>query len=81
MTTGRRDAVSEKYYLEFVIIYTMTRVKKMIPGGMGLGTDESGKKVFFWNALPDDLIEDFQVVNNKSHFIEAIATKIKRVPC
>ena len=49
----------------------------MIPGGMGLGTDESGKKVFFWNALPDELIEDFQVVKNKSHFIEAIATKIK----
>ena len=77
MTTGRRDAVSEKYYLEFVIIYTMIRVEKMIPGGMGLGTDESGKKVFFWNTLPDEVVEDFQVVKNKSHFIEAIATKIK----
>ena len=55
----------------------MTRVEKMIPGGMGLGIDESGKKVFFWNALPDELIEDFQVVKNKSHYTEAIATKIK----
>ena len=55
----------------------MTRIEKMIPGGMGLGTDESGKKVFFWNALPGELVEDFQVIKNKSHFIEAIATEFK----
>ena len=55
----------------------MIRVEKMIPGGMSLGTDETGKKTFFWNALPGELVEAFDVVKNKSHYTEAIATKIK----
>jgi len=55
----------------------MIKIEKIIPGGMGLGTDLDGKKVFFWNALPGELIEEFDVTKNKSHYQEAIATKIK----
>ena len=55
----------------------MIKIEKIIPGGMGIGTDTDGKKNFFWNALPNELIEDYTVTKNKSHFKEAIATKIK----
>ena len=55
----------------------MIKIEKIIPGGMGLGTDLDGKKIFFWNALPGELIEEFDVTKNKSHYQEAIATKIK----
>ena len=55
----------------------MIKIEKIIPGGMGLGTDLDGKKIFFWNALPGELIEEFDVTKNKSHYQEATATKIK----
>ena len=55
----------------------MIRVEKFIPGGFALGTDENGKKVFFWNALPGEDVIDFEITKNKSSYAEAIATKIK----
>lgn len=55
----------------------MIQVEKIIPGGFGLGTMEDGKKIFFWNALPGEIVEEYDTVKSKSHFIEAIATKIK----
>lgn len=55
----------------------MIQVEKIIPGGFGLGTMEDGKKIFFWNALPGEIVEEYDIVKSKSHFIEAIATKIK----
>ena len=55
----------------------MIQVEKIIPGGFGLGTMEDGKKIFLWNALPGEIIEEYDIVKSKSHFIEAIATKIK----
>lgn len=54
----------------------MIRVDKIIPGGYGIGTDADGKKIFFWNALPGELVEDYKITKSKSHFTEAIATKI-----
>lgn len=54
----------------------MIRIEKVIPGGQGLATLEDGKKAFFWNALPGEEIEEYQVTKNKSHYIEATATKI-----
>ena len=54
----------------------MIRVEKIIPGGQSLGTNEDGKKIFFWNALPDEEVEEYEVTKNKSHYQEAIATKI-----
>ena len=55
----------------------MIKVDKIIPGGQSIATDETGKKVFFWNALPGETVTDFQITKNKSHFTEAIATSIE----
>ena len=54
----------------------MPKIEKIIPGGFGLATLLDGKKAFFWNALPGEVVEDYIVTKSKSHFIEAIATKI-----
>ena len=54
----------------------MLRVEKIIPGGQALATLEDGKKAFFWNALPGEIIESYKVTKQKSHYIEAIATAI-----
>ncbi len=54
----------------------MVKIDKIVPGGQALGTDKNGKKIFFWNALPGEAVEDFQITKNKSHYSEAIATKI-----
>ncbi len=54
----------------------MIEVEKIIPGGMALGTNSDGKKIFFWNALPGESVESFQITKNKLHFIEAIATDV-----
>ncbi len=52
------------------------KTEKLVPGGQALATLENGQKAFFWNALPGEIIEDFNVTKQKSHFIEAVATKI-----
>ena len=54
----------------------MLRVDKIIPGGQALATLEDGKKAFFWNALPGEVVKDYRVTKTKSHYIEAIATTI-----
>lgn len=54
----------------------MIRVEKFIPGGQSLGTMEDGRKIFFWNALPGEEIEEYLVTKKKSHYVEAIATKV-----
>ena len=54
----------------------MLKIEKIIPGGQALATDESGKKMFFWNALPGEIVEEYTITKNKSHYAEAIATKI-----
>lgn len=56
----------------------MVKIEKIIPGGQGLATLEDGKKAFFWNALPSEVVEEYQVTKNKSHYLEAIATKISK---
>lgn len=54
----------------------MIKIEKIIPGGQALGTFEDGRKIFFWNALPDELVEEYNITKQKSHYLEAIATKI-----
>ncbi len=54
----------------------MIKIEKIIPGGEALGTDESGKKVFFWNALPGEEVVEYETVKKKSHYNRAVATKI-----
>ncbi|MBQ6147906.1 class I SAM-dependent RNA methyltransferase [Candidatus Saccharibacteria bacterium] len=61
----------------------MIHVEKFVPGGQSLGTlsDPSslnnGKKVFLWNALPGETVEEFKLLKQKSSYLEAVATKIK----
>ena len=54
----------------------MIKIEKIIPGGQALGTDKNGKKIFFWNALPNEIVTDYEITKNKSHYSEAIATKL-----
>ena len=51
----------------------MIKVEKFIPGGFALGTDHSGKKIFFWNALPGETVVEWKVTKNKPSYAEAIA--------
>jgi len=51
-------------------------VEKFIPGGQALGQLSSGKKVFFWGALPGEIVTEFQVTLEKTSYLEAIALKI-----
>lgn len=53
------------------------KIEKLVPGGQGIGVDENGKKGFFWNALPDEIITKYHITKNKSHYFEAIAEEIK----
>ena len=55
----------------------MIRVEKIIPGGQALGTLEDGRKIFFWNALPGENVAEYEITKQKSHYVEAIATKIE----
>ena len=55
----------------------MVHVDKVIPGGQALGTLEEGRKIFFWNALPGEDVSEYEIVKKKSHYYEAIATKIE----
>ena len=55
----------------------MVKVDKIIPGGQALGTLDDGKKIFFWNALPGEIISEYEVTKNKSRYVETIATEIK----
>jgi len=54
----------------------MVRVEKVIPGGQALGTLPDGKKIFFWNALPGEIVEEYDITKQKANFVEAVATKI-----
>ena len=55
----------------------MIEITKIIPGGQALGTHSDGRKIFFWNALPGEFVTDFTITKKKSHYYEAIATKIE----
>lgn len=54
----------------------MVKIEKIVPGGQGIGTLEDGKKVFLWNALPGEEVEEFLITKKKSKYLEGIATKI-----
>lgn len=54
----------------------MIEIEKIIPGGQALGTCDDGRKIFFWGALPGEKVTEYQITKQKSHYLEAIATKI-----
>lgn len=53
------------------------KIDRLVPGGQGIGTAEDGKKGFFWNALPGEVVTRYKITKNKSHYFEAIAEEIK----
>ena len=52
-------------------------IDRLIPGGQSIGTGADGKKGLFWNALPGETVTEYTITKSKSHYFEAIATKIK----
>lgn len=55
----------------------MIKIEKFIPGGFALGTADSGKKMFFWNAVPGETVTEYEITKNKSSYAEAVAISIK----
>lgn len=51
------------------------KIEKMVHGGQGLGTLESGQKVFVWNALPGEIVK-VRIIKKKRSYVEAIAEEI-----
>ena len=54
----------------------MITIEKIIPGGQALGTHADGRKIFFWNALPGEIVKEYEIIKQKSHYYEAIALEI-----
>ena len=54
------------------------KIEKIVPGGQGIGTLEDGKKIFLWNVLLGEEVEEFLVTKKKLKYLEGIATKIAK---
>lgn len=57
-------------------LVTLT-IEKLVHGGQGLAVLPDGKKVFVWNALPDEIVEA-RIIKNKRTYSEAIAENINQ---
>lgn len=53
------------------------KIEHLVPGGQGIGTREDGIKGFFWNVLPGETASEYYITKKKSHYFEAVATKIE----
>lgn len=51
------------------------RIEKLVHGGQGLGVLPDGRKVFVWNALPDETV-DLQIIRSRKDYAEAVATEV-----
>jgi len=59
----------------------MLKVDKIIPGGQGICTNEDGKKIFLWNTLPGEIVEDYLITKNKNSYSEGIAQFVIEPSC
>ena len=59
------------------ITNTSVKIDQLVPGGQGIATLENGIKGFFWNVLPGEIVTEYEITKKKSHYFEAIATKIE----
>ena len=57
------------------MIFEVVKIKKLIYGGQGLAEMIDGRKVFVWNALPEEVVK-IQVYKEKSSYCEAIVVEI-----
>lgn len=71
MQSPKKRQNLERYITERI------KVEKIIPGGQALGTLENGKKIFFWNALPGEIVANCRITLEKASFLEAIALNIE----
>lgn len=55
----------------------MIHIDTLIPGGQAISTAPDGRKIFFWNALPGEMVEEYNITKKKPHYYEAIATTIQ----
>lgn len=51
-------------------------IEKIVPGGQGLGTLPDGRKIFLWNALPGEVVSEYEITKKKSHYVEGVAKRI-----
>lgn len=51
------------------------KIEKLIHGGQGIGTLPDGRKIFVWNALPDEKV-GVRLVKNKRSYAEGVAETI-----
>ena len=58
------------------IIRENIKIEKIVGGGQGLGRLTSGKKIFAWNALKDEVV-NITLTKKKSSLEEGIVTEIK----
>jgi len=50
-------------------------IEKIVHGGQGLGTLESGKKVFVWGGLPGETVLG-RITKKKASFVEAVVEEV-----
>jgi len=51
------------------------KIDKLVPGGQGIGTLESGQKCFVWGGLPGEIVE-FEVTKKKRSYLEGVVTGV-----
>lgn len=54
------------------------KIDKLIPGGQGIGTLASGKKIMLWGIIPGEVATKWRVTKNKSSYAEGIAEEISQ---
>ena len=69
----RNRNLSEKISLEIPL-----KIEKLAPTGQGIGTLESGKKIFLWNTLPGEKVLSYLKIKEKSSFEEGIAETFEK---
>lgn len=57
------------------IIYKNIKLHQIVGGGQVISELPSGKKVFVWGGLPDEVV-DIEIIKSKSSHAEAIVTKV-----
>lgn len=56
-------------------VQEQVKIEKLVHGGQGLATLADGRKVFVWNALPDETVS-LRMLKSKKGFAEAIAEEV-----
>lgn len=62
---------------EFIKLDAPLKIEKLTPTGQGITTLKNGKKLFLWNALPEEEILSYNLIKTKNSFDEGIAIDFK----